>query len=163
MSCLVSSGEKLLDDLGVGLPNKVATLVYLRTVECTYKKNKPDISVLIKKIENNGFIDSVNNGVQEIAFGVGLITIMVIIATIVFCISLLISIYVLREPRYAIISLTVYAIFMTLLYYFVRYRFTGIGRSLEIPSVEEEFNAYFDQQKKAINKALCNPEPILVC
>lgn len=155
MTCVQNGLSQFLTDLGVGPFEKGFTVLYLNSVRNTYAENRPDTSDLITKIEAKGFLDSVENDAEKIVFAMGLISITLIIASIAFCIVFLVSIFVLREPMYSVTALTVYLIFVLFLYYFSRYLFTGAGRALVVPSVEEEIQAYFSAQEKALNAALC--------
>lgn len=155
MSCVTVGLTRFFGDLGVGLFQIPGVLSYLNLVRSTYEENRPDPADFLAKIEQKGILDAIEGDATQVIFAMGLITLMLIIASIAFCVTFLVSIYVLAEPMYAIVSLTVYLVFVVFLYYLSRYLFASVGRAIQIPSFEEEFDAYFTAQQRALNKALC--------
>lgn len=157
MSCVEIGLGRFFIDLGV-TTGLFSTSDYLNAVRDTYEQNRPDPADFIAKIEEKGFINVVENDARQIVFAMGLISLVLIIASIAFCVTLLVSIFVIREPMYAVTTLTIYLVFLVLLYYLSRYLFTNAGRAIVVPSIEEELQAYFLAQEKAVNAALCtNP------
>lgn len=155
MTCVILGLSRFFVDLGVNPFNVPGVLTYLSAVRDTYEQNRPDPSDFLAKIEEKGFIQSVEGDAKKIVFAMGLLSLTLIIASIAFCVTFLVSVFIIREPMYAITTLTIYLVFIVLLYYFSRYLFTGAGRSIVVPSIEEELQAYFLAQKKALDTALC--------